>query len=185
MDINNPLDAIYAFAEQTYIRMQAGDLLMRCLDSGSIRPMQDLVENLVLAGPQSLGTLHEILLETGQRRAQVQDDMQRLYGEFQKKLARYGVRHTEDLPDAHSFTRMDEIGFYQIITARGILEEDAQADCFQHFQETQDLMESLEENIHLLQSIESYLKDWLWGLAYQSVRDAGRTTPQKSTNWML
>lgn len=185
MDINNPLEAIYAFAEQTYIRMQAGDLLMRCLDSGSVRPMQDLVENLVLAGPQSLGTLHEIMLETGQRRAQVQDDMQRLYGEFQKKLARYGVRASDELPDAHSFTRMDDIRFYQLITSHGVNDEDTQADCFQHFQETQDLMDSLEENIVLLQNIESYLKDWLWGLAYQSARDAGQNSPQKSTNWML
>lgn len=185
MDINNPLDAIYAFAEQTYIRMQAGDLLMRCLDSGSVRPMQDLVENLVLAGPQSLGTLHEILLETGHRRAQVQDDMQRLYGEFQRKLSRHGVRHSEDLPDAHSFTQMDDVHFYQLITSHGILEEDSQADCFQSFQETQDLMGSLEENINLLQSIENYLKDWLWGLAYQSVRDASQTSPQKTINWVL
>lgn len=184
MDINNPLDAIYAFAEQTYIRMQAGDLLMRCMDSGNLRPMQELVENLVLAGPQSLGTLHEILLETGQRRAQIQDDLQRLYGEFQRKMYQFGVRRSEDLPDALSFARMDDVRFYQLITAHGILEEDVQADCFQEFQDTQDLMNSLIENIELLQSIESYLKDWLWGLAYQSVRDAG-SVQKTPTNWTL
>jgi hypothetical protein len=184
MDINNPLEAIYAFAEQTYIRMQAGDLLMRCMDSGTVRPMQDLVENLVLAGPQSLGTLHEILLETGQRRAQIQDDMQRLYGEFQNTLNKFGIRRTEDLPDAHSFANMDDVRFYQLIIRHGILEEDRQTDCFQKFQETQDLMNSLIENIELLQNIEGYLKDWLWGLAYQSVRDAA-PTQKEPTNWTL
>lgn len=185
MDINNPLEAIYAFAEQTYIRMQAGDLLMRCIDSGSIRPMQELVEGLVLAGPQSMNTLNEIVLETGQRRAQVQDDLQRLYGEFQKKLSKRKRRASDQLPDAITFTQMDEDTFYKLLVLQGITAEDEQTDCFQLFQETQDLMSSLVENIQLFIEIENILRDWLWALAYQSAHEARPVINKTSTDWQL
>lgn len=165
--MNDPLDAVYAYAEQAYIRMQAGDLLMRCLDTGSTRPMQELVESLVLAGPQSLGALSEILAETGQRRAQVQDDVQRLYGEFQNKLRPYGMRMQDILPDAVSLTRLKPRRFLSLLTRQGVAGDDRKK-CLSLLEDTREMMNSLTQNIHLLQEIENYLWDWLWGLAHQS-----------------
>lgn len=185
MEIKNPLEAIYAYAEQTYIRLQAGDLLMRCIDTGTTRPMQELVEGLVYAGPQSIGTLYEIMQETGQRRAQIQDDLQRLYGEFQKKLKDIGVVGRDVLPDAHSFIQMDERQFDRIIESENILDVATHENCYQLFDETRDLMGSLTENIILMQEIENYLKDWLWGLAYLSAREAQPDLRKKTTEWTI
>jgi hypothetical protein len=185
MDINNPLDAIYAYAEQAYIRQQAGDLLMRCLDLGSPRPMQELVEGLILAGSHSVGTLHEILVETGQRRAQVQDDLQRVYGEFQNKLKKNGLKVGEVFQDAISLTRITPALFYRLMAEHGIQDEMIRIECYRSFEETQDLMTSLYGNIKLLQEIENYLRDWLWGLAYQSAHETQPAFRSSPVNWAL
>jgi len=147
--------------------------------------MQELVEGLVLAGPQSMNTLHEIVQETGQRRAQVQDDLQRLYGEFQKKLIKRRLRVSDQFPDALTFTQMDEENFYQMLVSHGITGEDEQTDFFQIFQETQDLMSSLVENIQLFVEIENILRDWLWALAYQSAHEAQPAMNKTTTDWKL
>lgn len=185
MEIKNPLEAIYAYAEQTYIRLQAGDLLMRCIDTGTTRPMQELVEGLVFAGPQSIGTLYEIMQETGQRRAQIQDDLQRLYGEFQKKLTELGIGGRDNLPDAYSFIQMDDHQFSRIIESEINIDDSVHQDCFQLFDETQDLMSSLTDNIVLMQEIENYLKDWLWGLAFLLAREAYPNLKKTTTDWTI
>lgn len=170
MDNNNPLDVIYAFAEQAYIRMQAGDLLMRCIDTGSPRPMQELVEGLVLAGPQSISTLFEVLHETNQRRAQVQDDLQRLYGDCQNKLNRYHFKLAEVIPDAQTMMRIAPVQFQKFLEKQKISEE-LQDACADIFIQAQEMMGDLHNNIRLLVEIENYLKDWLWGLAYESAHE--------------
>src|SRR5512145_3099372 len=73
------LDAVYAYVEKAYLRMQAGDVLVRCLEEESTIPMQQVVEGLVLAGPQSIAILREMLAESSQRKSQVQDDMHQVY----------------------------------------------------------------------------------------------------------
>lgn len=170
MDTNNPLDVIYAFAEQAYVRMQAGDLLMRCIDTGSPRPMQELVEGLVLAGPQSISTLFEVLQETGQRRAQVQDDLQRLFGDCQNKLKRYHFKLADVIPDARTMMRIAPVQFQNFLEIQEI-SEDHQDTCADIFIQAQEMMSDLHNNIRLLLEIENYLKDWLWGLAYQSAHE--------------
>jgi hypothetical protein len=48
-------------------------------------------------------------------------------------------------------------------------DEEAQVTCMQILRDSQELAESLSSRIDILIEIEDYLKDWLWGLAYQSV----------------
>ena len=55
------LENIYAYAERAYVRLQAGDVFMRCMEEASVSPMHQMVEFLVLAGPESLDVLREIL----------------------------------------------------------------------------------------------------------------------------
>ena len=75
---DDPLDAVYSYVERAYIRLQAGDILIRCLDEGNSAPIQQMVEALVLAGPHSMGVLQEILAEAEQRKGQIIDDLQQL-----------------------------------------------------------------------------------------------------------
>jgi hypothetical protein len=75
---DDPLDAVYSYVERAYIRLQAGDVLIRCLDEGYATPIQQMVETLVLAGPRSMGVLQEILAEAEQRKGQIMDDLHQL-----------------------------------------------------------------------------------------------------------
>jgi hypothetical protein len=50
--------------------------------------------------------------------------------------------------------------------------EDSQVrgECIQVLKDSHDLMATLASKIHLLESIEVYLQDWLWGLTYQQLK---------------
>jgi hypothetical protein len=48
----DPLEAVNAFVERAYVRLQAGEVLLYCLEREDAAPMRTLVEELVLAGPQ-------------------------------------------------------------------------------------------------------------------------------------
>ena len=122
---DDPLNAVYSYVERAYIRLQAGDVLIRCLDEVNPAPIHQMVESLVLAGPESIGVLKEILAEAEQRKGQILDDLHQL-----KARA----------------------------TAPGL------------DQDGREIMGNLEARIRLLEEIEIFLQDWVWGLAYETTR---------------
>lgn len=176
----DPLDAVYSYVERAYIRLQAGDVLMRCMEEGSTSPIQQMVEGLVLAGPQSLSTLQEILAEAGQRKSQVMDDLHQVFSELEKGLRSYGV-HIHGLKDALSVTRLTAENFIALLREQNISNEQDQSACLQLLVNSKELMVSLAGHIRLLEEIEKYLQDWSWSLVYQSAR-RGSDDPGLSKN---
>jgi hypothetical protein len=134
---DDPLDAVYSYVERAYIRLQAGDVLIRCLDEANAAPIQQMVETLILAGPGSIGVLQEILSEAGQRKAQIVDDLHQL----KARAASPGLN-----------------------------------------QDGNEMVDNLEARIQLLEEIETYLQDWVWGLAYQTTRQILNDTRQSGNN---
>lgn len=169
MKDDDPLDAVYAFVERAYIRLQAGDVLLRCLELGNPSPMQSMVEGLVLAGPQSIGVMREMLAESAQRKMQVMDDLQQVFSEFETNLKNYGVR-LRGMKNALEVTQLTSARFLALLQEHGVGDEEVQAVCLQILQDSRDLMDSMKGHVKLLEDIETYLQDWLWGLAYQSAR---------------
>jgi len=163
----DPLNAVFSFVERAYIRLQAGDVLIRCMDEASAEPIRQLVEGLVVAGPQSLDVLREILAEAGQRKMQIVDDLHQVFTELEKNLKIYEVQIADieeviaDLPQAPK-------RFLTFLEEQGIVEKEAQIACLQLLQNSQELLVSLQRNILMMEEIETFLRDWLWGLAYQS-----------------
>jgi hypothetical protein len=166
---HDPLDDVYSFVERAYIRLQAGDILIRCLEEGSVGPIQGMVEGLVLAGPQSINILREIIVEAGQRKAQVMDDLNQLFHDLERSLKSYGV-FLNNSRNILAMTRLTPVRFLSLLREQGITEEKIQIDCLKILRDSRELMVSLVKHIRLLEEIETYLKDWLWGLAYQSAR---------------
>ena len=166
---DDPLLAVYEYVERAYVRMQAGEVLNNCLDNCNPTPMQDLVEGLVLVGPQSLSVIREILAEVGARKAQLSDDRNQIYHRLTRNLNIHGVC----LPLQYtpgSIDHMTPAVFLAVVSQQGIKDEEAQIQCLRLFQDTRELICSLNENFSLLSDIERYLEDWLWGLIYQSSR---------------
>jgi hypothetical protein len=168
---DDPIDAVHAFVERAYIRLQAGDVIMRCMDTGSSSPIQQMVEGLILAGPKSLGVLREMLAESGQRKLQVMDDLQQVFSDLQKNLNQYGILLT-GIKGALSIRGLTQATFLIMLQEQGVLDEEVQNTCLRLLKESRDLIDSMSVNVILLEEIETYLADWLWGLAYESAHHA-------------
>jgi hypothetical protein len=167
---DEPLEAVYAFVERAYLRLQAGDLLIRCLEAGTSTPLQQMVEGLVLAGPRSLGILREILAESVVRRSQVVDDLHQVFSDFENSLKGYGV-HLIGGRSISSVVSLSSKNFLRMLAEQGIHDDEAQVVCLQLLRDSRDLLTSLKVHIELLDEIEDYLEDWIWGLACQETKD--------------
>src|SRR4030066_1449747 len=88
---NKPASSIYRLVEKAYFRLQAGDVLTRCLEDGSTEPIHEMIQEMVLAGPQSLVALREILGETIKRKSQVHDDLSQVTNQLSIILKGYGI----------------------------------------------------------------------------------------------
>jgi hypothetical protein len=154
--------------EEDYIRMKVGDILMLCLDDSSSLPIHQLVESLILVGPESLDVMREILKETAARKAQLNDDRQQVFIGFKTNLESYGVqlvgaRH----PD--SVLRIKPGKFYSQLLKQGIEDETTRKNCLQLFQDSRELLVSLNMSYSLLERIETYLEDWINAVYFMQV----------------
>ena len=84
--MDDSLDAVVSFFERASLRIQAGDLLTNCLEEGNVAPMHGLVEGLVVAGPQSLRAIREILAEVIARKSQLEDDLFQVHTKIDNDL---------------------------------------------------------------------------------------------------
>lgn len=166
---DDPIEDIYTYVEQAYIRLHTGDVLIRCLEEKSVAPIQHLVEGLILAGPQSLDDLRQVLAETRTRRLQVEDDLRRVYTDMKEVLNEYGVQFPKggDFREALTFTPLELI---LLMSKQSVNDNDRQSSCLRVFEDSQELMNNLNVHFNLLSEIEIYIQDWLWGLTYQFTR---------------
>jgi hypothetical protein len=164
---NDPLEAVYLFVERAYIRLQAGDLLFRCMEERDINPLQSWVEGLVYAGPKNLGALREILAEVGERQSQSDEDIRQVLQDFRGNLKSYGVR-LRGFESGTTLARLTPTRLLSLLREQGILEKETQVACLQLLRDTRDLVTSLASYARLLDEIETYLQDWMWGLVYQT-----------------
>jgi hypothetical protein len=173
---DEPLDAVYAYVERAYIRIQAGDLLLRCIETGSSDPIKQTVEGLVLAGPKSLEVLREMLSEAIQRKVQLLDDLSQIFTNFESSLSEFGLA-LPGIQNASVVSQLTSTVLLDEMKKQGILDGDRQVRCLQIMRDSRDLINSLIHHIHLLEEIEALIQDWLWGLAIQSARQTEKLDP--------
>ena len=169
--MSDPSEVIYALAEQAYVRMQAEDLLIRCLDEGDVQPIQSLVEELVLAGPKSLGVMQEILAETRQRRSQLGDDLRQLMSELKDELEHRAI-HLPELERERVLPDRLAAQVLEALREQGGFSPRSKTSRLQNLDEVDEIISTLRVNLGLLGEIVSFLEDWIWALVYQSARKA-------------
>ncbi len=57
------LEAVYSFIERAGIRLRVNEVLVECLEEGNTASLQDLIEELIVLGPESLRVVREIMSE--------------------------------------------------------------------------------------------------------------------------
>lgn len=179
---DDPLEAVYEYVERAYMRLQAADMLTQCLDEGQLSPVQSIVESLVVAGPQNLSALREILTEVYMRRSQLKNDQHQVFTKLENELKRYGIR-LGGIHSLLSLSRLTPVAFLALLRSQNVEDEADQLNCLQHLEVALDLMRSLDDHLNLLDEIEIYLEDWLWCLIYQSAQqDWGEIRAPRKSN---
>ncbi len=160
---------IYSIVEKAYYRLQAGDVINHCLEDGSTDPVHEMIQELVLAGPQSLAAVREILGEADKRKAQVHDDLNQVMNQLSIILKGYGIT-VDKQGGSQILQNLNEQGLLRMLDDQKIKEQDARTGSLQVWRDSQDLLSTLRAKIRLLNQIENYLQDWLWGLTYQFLK---------------
>jgi hypothetical protein len=182
--MDDPSDAIYSIVEQAYLRFQAGDILSRCVEEGNPEPIRQLVEGLVLDGPNNISALREILGEANQRRSQMRDDLRQMLVGLEKNLGSYGL-HMKGKLNARTISKLSANRFLSVLREQDISDETTQAACMQLLRDSRSLIRKLESHLRLMDEIEDYVQDWLWGLAYQSTHIISSEPQSEPQHWVL
>ena len=179
----DPIEAVYAFVERAYIRLQTGEMLSQCLDQEDSGPIQVLVEELVLAGPPGLGAFREVLAEVGSRKNQIQEDQRQISANLVSKLENEGL----SLGNSNLFDliRLSFNDFRALLEKQSIYDPQTQLKYLQLLSDSWEMLDSSRKQLRLLEEIEVYLQDWLWGVIYQSTRQewAQALDANQKTKW--
>jgi hypothetical protein len=168
---------------ESFVRLQAGDILVKCLEECSEVPIQRLVEALILAGPESISVLREISSETNHRRLQVEDDMQQVLTGWKSNLEGFGIT-LRGIKRARMISQMDSTRFLAWLKSHGVVEEESQEDCLQLKRDLCDLLVTLDTHYALLSRIETYLKDWILGVFHQLVHQGANISTLPDQKWV-
>jgi hypothetical protein len=177
---NKPSTPIYSIVEKAYFRLQAGDVITRCIEEGSTNPIHEMIQEMVLAGPQSLDALREILGEASKRKSQVHDDLNQVTNQLSIILKGYGII-LEPQVGNQVLQALTENKLVALMDEQGVSEIETRSNSLQVLKDSQELISTLNGKILLLENIEMYLQDWLWGLTYQSIRQGGATEDQAAS----
>lgn len=166
---NKPNSAIYTIVEKAYFRLQAGDVLSHCMEDGSTNPIHEMIQEMVVAGPQSLEALREILGEAMKRKTQVFDDLNQVTHQLSVILTGNGIS-LETQGGNQALQIMTEAQLVDLMNIQHIRETETRSNSLQVLKDSRELISTLNSKIQLLENIETYLQDWLWGLTYQFIR---------------
>jgi hypothetical protein len=167
--VNRPNSAIYSIVEKAYYRLQAGDVLSHCMEDGSTNPIHEMIQEMVVSGPQSLEALREILAEAMKRKTQVYDDLNQVTNQLSIILKGYGI-NLEAHGGNQVLQSLTEDKLLDLMDTQNINETETRSGCLQVMKDSRELINTLNGKILLLENIEKYLQDWLWGLTYQFIR---------------
>jgi hypothetical protein len=179
--VNKPNSSIYSIVEKAYFRLQAGDVLTHCIEDSSTEPIKEMIQEMVLAGPQSLEALREILGETIKRKSQVYDDLNQVINQLSIILKGYGI-NLETQTGNQVLQNLTEQQLIGLMDQQQINEKETRSSALQVMKDSQELITTLNGKILLLENIENYLQDWLWGLTYQFIRQGEDQEDQQSIN---
>lgn len=179
------LESVLLMVERAFVRIEAGDVLATCLQEESAVPLQKLVERLVLAGPASLNAMREIRAEVISQRSELQGEIARIFSSMEEKLQRWGV-NLAGLSDRASMCNLEAACLGSLLRQGAIPDEAQMTECSQLLHASKESMSQLARRILLLNEVDRYLEDWIWGLMYQSARQIGgdfQIAHQKNSYW--
>jgi hypothetical protein len=183
--VNRPLDEILTYAERSYVRMQAEQLIKHCIDIGDSKPFDQLLEGLVLAGASSLGVMREIQEELRATKSALSQEGLGVRQDLMDAFEEFGV-HLPALAGAEApeaFRRICNLSLGQeALKVAPILDAEDAVLLREICSEAAERVTSIARRMALLSRLDRAVRDWTDGLAYQAVRlhegdDSGNPRP--------
>jgi len=176
--VSDPLDDLISLAERTYVRLEAEQLIEDCLTRADTAPFSRLLEELVLAGTDSLGVLREILnvirsvkSSLNQEGIGIQQDLKNALSEFGVNLQRI---HSIGKPG--SLWQIYHRGLYQEIKDHTPwLEVEDHLLLEEICTEAGERVTQIIKRLLLLNALEETVVDWMNGMIYEIAHSSDYT----------
>jgi hypothetical protein len=168
--LSSPLDDLLNFAHQSYVRMEAEQLISECLELGDPAPFNDMVEGLVLAGTSSLMLLREILDEVLNVKSMLSQEGLGIRQDLVDALGEFGVHMPQllyiDAPEAFRQLSSRHLRYNLGNTSMVMRSEDEkllEEICL----EAGERVKQIWRRLTMIKSFEESIRDWMRCLAYE------------------
>lgn len=186
--MNGALKELMSFAENSYIRLEAEQIIEDCLSSGSSMPFDRLLEELVLAGTTSIYALWEILEAIRAYKTQLGQEGLNIRQEITDAFDGLGVRLPENVlsnpPDM--FRKICGRGMQKVVrkVGQGLSLEDEYllADICD---DAASRVSTIAQRLSILNSFEASVMDWIDGLVYEAAHQTQRKEWGRSSGILL
>jgi len=173
--MTKPIDDLLTYAERAYVRMEAEQLILHCLEEGDSGALDQLIQGLVLAGASSLGIMREILAEVRSTRSSLvnaglegRQDLINALGDFGVKLSRL---LPADAPEMFRQICSARLRHRVKVAARKLSAED-EVLLEEVCDEAGDRVAAIAKRLAMLGRLEASIEDWFYCLAYEATRQA-------------
>lgn len=168
--MSSPLDDLLNFAHQSYVRMEAEQLISECLELGDPAPFNDMVEGLVLAGTSSLMLLREILDEVLSVKSLLSQEGLGIRQDLVDALGEFGVHLPQllylDAPEAFRQISNRHLK-YGLTNISASLRSEDEMLLEEICNEAGERVKQIGRRLTMITSFEESIRDWMRCLAYE------------------
>jgi hypothetical protein len=172
--MDEPLDELLSFAERTYVRMQAEQLIADCLQRGDPEPFFELLAELILAGSSSLAILREVQDVIRAMKTELSKDGMGVRQDLVQAMSEFGIYLprilSADAPDAFRQICSRSLRDHVRSLASNLEVEDLnllEEICI----EAGGKVTAIAGQMAILNQLEGSVKDWMEGLAYEAAHE--------------
>ena len=170
--MSRKLDYLLHLAEKSYICMEAELLIATCIHEGDLDPFNDLLQELVLAGPISLFVLRDMYQIIRTLESQLSQEGLGIRQDLKQALLDFGIRlpYVQLSGDPRSWWRGQDL-FQEVQSASTELDPNSAALVREICIDAGNKVSKLARRLVLVNELEHAVQDWISGLIYEHAHD--------------
>jgi len=185
--MNRRLAELLPLAERAYVRLEAQDLLQRCLKEDNPAPLRELIDEQLGQQNPDLNLLRYLMADVHSRwvvlHERLFDTRRQVISVFREV---YGIDLNRFAPSQmlDQFHTLSTEGLFEWLSTAGHqLPGDEALLLREVFAEAVTLARELVEDLRMLESLNEYLDDWIAGLTVLVARTMPRGSATAETIW--
>lgn len=186
--MNDPLDELLSFAERSYVRMKAEHLIKECLKKGDEKPLNDLLEELILSGGSSFGILRDVLEAIHAIQTNLSQEGLDVRQDLVEAMREFGIKMPELISADHvdTFRQLCSRTLHiDVKRAAKHLELEDEFLLDELCNEASQKVTQIAHRLSLLRRLEESVQDWMDAMAYHSVHRLPAAIDQDSGDYFM